>query len=159
MGGGLFKRILGAIVGLFRDKSRIPEGFREELESTAARVRKILGEIDAIQAEVSQRFRDMEDRFLDNEKNFRLMVEEIDERIERGNKVWRKIRAAQEYEARAQDESEYDESDGQLPLGHGGGGQAEGVSPLHPNMGRAEPELPHHEQIRRQIANQIAGRG
>jgi len=84
---------------------------------------------------------------------FEALTEEIDERIDRGNKIWRAIRAR---ERREEVDEDLDDPR-QLHLLDGEGGEGEGVPPLHSDMAAPGTSLPPHKEIARQIAGQIIG--
>jgi len=84
---------------------------------------------------------------------FEALTEEIDERIDRGNKIWRAIRARE----RRQEVLEDFDDPQQLHLLDGEGGEGEGVPPMHPDLAAPGTSLPPHKEIARQIAGQIIG--
>ena len=81
-------------------------------------------------------------------------IEETQERIDRGNKIWRKIRAREKYqEIRAEEEGWDDE----LPESDAGGSEGQGMLALHPGVeGLSRPE-PGWEEKKRALNRRLAG--
>ena len=84
----------------------------------------------------------------------RALTDEIEVRIERGNKIWRQVRAAEVRLEKLAGGEDVDEPDGQLPLGDGEFGGGEGVPPLHPDL---DPDPPYI-QAAKEYARSLLGR-
>lgn len=86
------------------------------------------------------------------ERRWDLLLEDLDERIERGNKAWRRVRASERRQQERDEGEEIEESDEDLPLFHGNGSADARMPSVHHDLGHPEP----HREFARQIARQIA---
>jgi hypothetical protein len=90
------------------------------------------------------------DRELDR---LRSLTDEIDARIDRGNKIWRQIRARESFEEKRRDEEGW----GELPEGDARGSDPQGVLPLHGNVEGITRFEPGWDEIKRAWNRRIAG--
>lgn len=114
------------------------------------RIEAIEARIDYLSEAVSTFLEDVqksERRIQEEIQRFKQLNDEIDYRIERGNKRWREIRA------RERREEESDESEG-LPEGDARGSEQEELFPMHGGM--EESTLHPVEAARRSFARAIA---
>jgi seryl-tRNA synthetase len=79
---------------------------------------------------------------------WKVLWEELEDRIDRGNKAWRRVRRAQQ----SADDGMEEEEDYPLPEEHVAGGNGQGMLPLSNGV---EPESPRHEQVARAYAQGI----
>lgn len=122
------------------------------------RVTHLLRSLDQLEAEVSSGLRKLTERVEGSERSVRIMAEEMDERIDRGNKIWRRIRSKEHAEAeRAALEGE-PEPDENLPLFNGEGSDSQGLRPMYGDLAAPGERLQPHQVVARQIAASIAGR-
>lgn len=125
-----------------------------QLEKLESRVERLLDEFVKLSQTVTDRTREWDHRL----ERFEALTEEIDARIDRGNKLWRRIRAREVREAeRAEDEGEAEE-DPQLHFEHGEGSNGEGVYSMYGDMARPGNALQPHQQVARALALQRARR-
>jgi hypothetical protein len=106
--------------------------------------------------ELAARITDLELRCTKLERDLSGAFEYMENRIDRGNQVWRQIRARERREEiDAEDEGESDPRQGVLPLDEGGSGE-ERLRPLSADLEPGTPEPPYVEAARL-IAEQIRG--
>lgn len=130
----------------------------KDLERTQnERVREILKSLERLETEIENELQVMQGKVETNARSVRLMAEEMDERIDRGNKVWRRIRAKESRDAERREIEGEEEPSGELPLFDAPGGQPEGVRPMYGDMGGGGQALQPHQIVARQIARNIAG--
>lgn len=102
---------------------------------------------------------DLEERVERLERRWQGLLEDLDERIDRGNKAWRRARAG-EAAARRREEPQEDLAepgeDENLPLFDGQGGDGGGVWAMPDSLGR--PTLPSPEQAGRAYAEAVIQR-
>ena len=84
----------------------------------------------------------------------RALTDEIEVRIERGNKIWRQVRAAEVRLEKLGEREDDAESEGQLPLGDEEFGGGEGVPPVREDL---DPDPPYI-QAAKEYARSILGR-
>lgn len=84
------------------------------------------------------------------------LTEVIDARIEKGNQIWRQIRAR---ERREEIQAEEEEWDDEVSGGNAGGGNGQGMLPLHGHMEPPPREVPLHIRVAEDLARRIAGGG
>lgn len=93
------------------------------------------------------------------ERRWELLQEDLDDRIERGNKAWKRVRSA---ERREEVRLELEGEDAQSPELHlfdEPGGEPERVPSMYGDLANAgQPPAPH-QQVARDIAQKIAGGG
>ena len=88
------------------------------------------------------------------ERRWNGLLEELDDRIDRGNKAWRRIRAKERRQEVAEEEEDWDDD---VPRGDARGGNGQGVLPL-PNGVEARPSgNAAWEDARRALNRRIAG--
>lgn len=133
----LMTALLGVMTALLRKPAPTPE-----VETTEQRPDiDALGRVEAL------------------ERRWELLQEDIDERIERGNKAWRRVRSAQRVEEQRL-ELEGEEPPGpELHLFDEPGGEPERVPSMYGDMGDAGQSPAPHQQVAREIAQRIAGGG
>lgn len=130
---------MGDILNLMGIFSRRPEPAKEEFGS-------LLRRVDALE-EWAEKM----------ERRWHEFLEEAEERIDRGNKQWRRVRAAQRREEELEDGEGEEEPHPDLFQGHENGGRAEGVPSMHHSMeSRAFPES-DWEAKKRAINRALAG--
>lgn len=144
-------------MGLFRRSTPETETVKVLLEAQSERVTEVLREARELEREINRALQEVGERLAGQEKTIRLMAEEMEERIDRGNKIWRKIRASEYYEK----QREEGEDDGQAFLdfhpGNGGGGEAEELPPLHPALAHRRHAATKAREVGRAIARRQAG--
>ena len=133
-------------------------GNRKQIESQilalGQQVTKLLDEFLKLSQTVTDRTREWDAHL----KRFEALTEEIDARIDRGNKLWRRIRAREERE-KEREEYEGEEEEGeQLHLEHGTGSNGQGVRPMYGDMAAPGTTLQPYQEIARRIAWMKAGR-
>jgi len=144
-------------VGLFSRHSPNLEALEEDIQKQSRRVGDAFKEIEEVQGEIAKRFRDVEERLEAHQRAVRLMAEELDERIDRGNKIWRKIRASEYYEANRDRSEEDEDANFELHFGNGEGSPEEGVPTVHQSMvwpGRPPTKA---QEVGKALARRIAG--
>jgi len=101
----------------------------------------------------------LNERITQLERTLNAITEEIDVRIERGNKIWRQIRARERREEkRAEEQGEFDE-DQQVFDFDGAGGQPEGMQGMSPFVAAPESSLQPHEEAAKALAAAVARKG
>ena len=118
-----------------------------------ARLAKVIEATDAETEALAQAWTEKErslDRQLDR---LQALTEEIDERIDRGNKIWRAIRARERREEVAED----GEDPRQLHLLDGEGSGEEGMPSVHQHVEIPGRPVPAHKEIARQMARNLIG--
>ena len=154
----MFDAILEAIVGIFSGRSADLEATREAIERQSQALRRVKEEIDDLEREVDQRFANWEARLQGAEARQRLMAEEMEERIERGNKAWRRVRASQPYAEQHGDGEEEPEPDSDLPAGNGEGRPEQRVRSMYGDLAPPGASPQPYQQVARLIAQRIAGK-
>lgn len=99
----------------------------------------------------------LEGRIEELELRFTRLVEHVDERTETAAKLWRRIRAAQRADEERDEQLEEPReprNGDHLPLFDGGGGEEEGMLPLHHGMGEDDSMA---LAVNRAICMRIAG--
>ena len=91
-------------------------------------------------------------------KRFEALTEEIDERIDRGNKLWRRVRARERREEEREEYEGEEEEDEQLHLEHGTGSNGQGVRPMFGDLAPPGAPLQPYQEVARRIAWMKAGR-
>jgi len=97
-------------------------------------------------------------RVTELERTLHGIVEEVEARIDRGNKIWRQIRARERREAESFDSEDGDDQereDEQVPLFDDPRGRGYGVPSMPGGMAN---NTPYHEQVRQRLAALKAGR-
>lgn len=102
--------------------------------------------------EIHQEIRAIAEKLQEAVREYKLTIEAVDERIDRGNKQWRRIRAAQQLEA----ERAGEEGWGELPEGDATGGPSEGLRALSDGVGD-DPGVQEWEAKKRAIDRHLAG--
>lgn len=144
-------------MGIFR-KSAPPAGpTEEELSRQTERVRKLLHRLTELEESVERSFNVIQEQLDSHGKTVRLMAEEMEERIDRGNTIWRRIRAAQRYEERVEEDEGQPDAE-QLFLGDASAGAQEGMPSMYGDMAYPGEALKPWQQVARSIAHQIAGK-
>ena len=98
-------------------------------------------------------FSELEARVEKLERSWNGWMEEADDRIERGNKAWRRVAAARRREEKLEEEEEW----GEFPEGDAGGGEGQTMLPLSDGMGGFAGGEPGWEEKKRLLNRQIAG--
>lgn len=145
-------------MGFFSSQSAELEAVKDLLESQNGRIRDLLRELRSLEDQVERTFRDWEERVGTTEKRVRLMAEEMEERIDRGNKIWRRIRASQRYEEEHSDGEEEPEEEAQylLPV-DGNGSQRSRLPSMYGDLGIPGNPLQPYQEIARALARRRAG--
>lgn len=144
-------------MGLFSRTSRDLEPIKDQLENQQKRVREILEELRDLERSMDTGFRDQGERLDFQAKAVRLMAEEMDERIDRGNKIWRKIRASEYYEKEREEREEHEPTGSELRLFDGNGSAEEAVPAMHPGMAHRGDAVSKARQMGRALARRKAG--
>lgn len=144
-------------MGIFSRSTPEFEAIKADLQDQTRRVREVLAAVEGIELEIKARLREIEERLDAQAKAGRLMAEEMEERIDRGNKVWRRIRASEYYEKQRQDSEEDEDPGFDLPSGDGEGGGPEGVQYLPPRMGWPGRPPTKAQEMGKALARRIAG--
>lgn len=82
------------------------------------------------------------------------VLDEVEHRIDRGNKIWRQIRARESREAEREEEEGWED---ELPEGDAGGGREQRVLPLHESMGTFSGTTAEWEEKKRAVNRRLAG--
>jgi hypothetical protein len=144
-------------MGLFSGPNRETERCTERLDAQERRVREVLEELRELERSVEMSLRSLGERFDSQGKHLRIMAEELDERIDRGNKIWRKIRASEYYEKEREEREGEAESYPNLSLFDGESGQGEGVQPVHPGLAHRQDAESKAQEVGKALARRIAG--
>ena len=144
-------------MGLFSRSSPKLETLEVEIEAQARRVRELLRGLEDLEAEIKRRFTDLEESVDLQAKTVRLMSEELEERIDRGNKIWRKIRASEYYEKERAESEDESGADYDLFTGDEMVGGTEAVPPMHRSMGHPRETATKAREVGQAIARRIAG--
>lgn len=96
----------------------------------------------------------LDERLTKLERSLADILEEMEDRIDRGNKAWRRVRAAQKREEESDEQGDLWEG---IPAGDAGGGEEEGMSSLHNAMAGLSRTSPDWEAQKRLINRQLAG--
>lgn len=144
-------------MGLFSRPSPKLETLEADIEGQSRRVKELLRALDDLETEVKRRFTDLEENVDLQAKTVRLMSEELEERIDRGNKIWRKIRAAEYYERERADSEDDEDASYDLFSGNGEGRAPEELPPMHRNVGDPRSASSTARQVGQAIARRIAG--
>lgn len=144
-------------MGLFSRSSPKLESLEVELSRQSGRVRELLEEIRALELDFKAALRQLQERADKQDKSVRLMAEELEERIDRGNKIWRKIRASEYYEKQREDGEDDEQAVLEFLSEHGNGGEAEAVPPLHRHMGQPRTTTSTAREVGKALARRIAG--
>lgn len=131
---------------------------RNQIQVMEGRVGNLLGTLDRLEADIQASLRRLTERVDDGERSVRLMAEELDERIDRGNKIWRRIRSREVAEAERRELEGESESDGQVSFFDGEGGEPEGVPSMFGDLAPPGARLQPHQVVAREIARRIAGK-
>jgi len=118
-------------------------------EAVARLFDEIHGRLEDFEARILE-FTDLERTVGRELERLKGLTDEIDHRIERGNKIWRQIRAR---ERRAEGLEELEESD-QLSFGDEEGGGVEGLSPVSEGLDDYRPTLRPHQEVGKALARQ-----
>jgi len=144
-------------VGLFSRPSPKLERIEEDIEKQSKRIRDVLREMRDLEMEIKRRFQELEDGLDSQGKAVRLMAEEVDERIDRGNKIWRKIRASEYYEKQREDSEEDEQPAFDFYPGNGEGGPQETMPPVHRGVGHIGAAHTTAREVGQALARRIAG--
>ena len=87
--------------------------------------------VSAVELETPPLFYELEARIEKLERSWNGFLEDADDRIDRGNKAWRRVRAAQR---REEEQGEDEEWGAEVSGGNGGGSGQEGMPPLLPGL-------------------------
>lgn len=93
------------------------------------------------------------------ERRWADLLEEVEERIDRGNKQWRRVRAAQRREEILEEDEGEEEESLDLFGGNGGGGHQEGVPPLPGYLEGRSGANSEWEAKKRALNRALAGLG
>jgi len=145
-------------VGLFSRSTPNLESIREDIENQTKRIRDVLQEMRDLEVEIRRRFQELEDNQDAQGKAVRIMAEELEERIDRGNKIWRKIRASEYYEKQREDSEEDEQAILEFYQGNGESGPAEELPPVHRGMGHIGSAHTTAREVGQAIARRIAGK-
>lgn len=146
-------------MGLFSKEKPDISWLRSEIDHQNKRVRDLIGSLEGLERDVRDELRTLGQRIEESERSVRLMAEEMDERIDRGNKIWRRIRARERAEEERQEFEGEEPTSEDLSLFDGAGGNGQGMPPMYGDLGAPGTHLQPHQQIAREIARKIAGRG
>ena len=133
-------------------------GNRKQVES---QIRELYHRVDKVLDElmkVSQAQKELEITFERDLDRFKALTDEIDARIDRGNKIWRQIRARERAQAERQEYEGEEEEDEQLHFEHGTGSNGQGVRPMYGDMAPPGATLQPYQEVARRIAWMKAGR-
>jgi hypothetical protein len=146
--------ILGSLsLGVFIWHSSRSFGLQGQLKASPPQEERILD------AAFDEGLRLLDLRVEKLERGFNDWLEQVEERIERGNKVYQRARAAERrLEEQRESEGLY-ESEAEVSLGDGEGGPGEGVPHMPQHLEDPGDSRPVHLQVADQIAAQAALEG
>lgn len=144
-------------MGLFSRQNPDLSLIQSEIENQNKRVRDLLGTLEGLEGEIRSELRALAIRVEDGERSLRVMAEELDERIDRGNKIWRRIRARERAEEERAEFEEESETDSDLPLFDGNGSGAEGVHPVRNYLEDPPVSQQGYRAVGRALARRLAG--
>lgn len=108
-------------------------------------------------AELRHRILLLEETVHKLERSQGALIEEVEARIDRGNKIWRRIRRAQQSEESSADELESEESWREFPTGDAQGSQPEGMPPMQYSLEGVVGDFASWEEKKRAINRRLAG--
>lgn len=144
-------------MGIFSKPAPNLERVEQAIEAQNKRIKELSEKLWDLEADVTRRLMGLDDRLGVSESQVRLMAEEMEERIDRGNKIWRKIRASEYYERLQEERDEDEEPDPQLYLEHGNGGAREGMQAMHRGLGHIRPTATKAREVGKALARRLAG--
>lgn len=144
-------------MGIFSKPAPNLERVEQAIEAQNKRIKELSEKLWDLEADVTRRLMGLDDRLGVSESQVRLMAEEMEERIDRGNKIWRKIRASEYYERLQEERDEDEDPDPQLYLEHGNGSQGERLPPVHRGVGHIGPSSTKAREVAQALARRIAG--
>ena len=92
-------------------------------------------------------------------QRLKALTDEIDARIERGNQIWRQIRARERREEKSRELEEFEDPDQELLPFDGARGFKEGVPNMPPDVAAARASIQPHEEVARALAQSVARKG
>ena len=120
----------------------------EATKDFLADLKGFLAQAEDLQRQVTGLAREVQDEL----HKLKAATEEIDHRIERGNQIWRNIRAAERRQEILEEEEEWDE----VPRGDEGGSDPRQMQLLPEDMGPTPGDRDFHLAVAAEIAQRIA---
>lgn len=144
-------------MGFFSRSTPEIGNLQEALDAQARRVRDLLDRVRLLEDEIHKLLKGLGERLDEQERRTRLMVEEMDERIDRGNKIWRKIRSHEYYAQQREDGDEDEDANLEFHFGNGEGGPPEELPAVHPGMGWPRRTPSKAQEVGKALARRLAG--